>query len=84
MALHQVFPKYSSKDFRHFQLVSIADELLHHLIRHPPSDEFRQRVFDDLFLVIGQQLVDLIHDFQLITKLVTYLVNIPLTFFIKL
>ena len=39
----------------------VADEL-HHLIRHQPGDEFRQRLVDDLFLVIGQRLVDLIHE----------------------
>ena len=32
---------------------------------------------------IGQQVAGLIQDFQLVTKLVTYLVNKPLTFFIK-
>ena len=56
---------------------------MHHLIRHQLGDEFRQRLVDDLFLVIGQQLADLIQDFQLVTKLVTYLVNKPLTFFSK-
>ena len=32
---------------------------------------------------IGQQLADLIQDFQFVNKLVTNLVNKPLTFFIK-
>ena len=57
---------------------------MQHLFRHQLGDEFRQRLVDDLFLVIGQQLADLIQDFQLVNKLVTYLVNKPLTFFIKL
>ena len=37
----------------------VADEL-HHLIRHQLGDEFRQRLIDDLFLVIGQRVVGLL------------------------
>ena len=72
--------------FQRFQAFPIrqqpADELLL-LNRHQLGNEFRQRLVDDLLLIIGQQLVDHIQDFQLVTKLMTYLVNKPLTFFIK-
>ena len=60
--------------FQRFQAFPIGQQV---------ADEFRQRLVDDLFLIVDQQLADLIQDFQLVTKLVTYLVNKPLTFFIK-
>ncbi|MBQ4398834.1 MAG: hypothetical protein II829_04515 [Bacteroidales bacterium] len=37
----------------------VADEL-HHLIRHQLGDEFRQRLVDDLLLIIGQRVVGLL------------------------
>ena len=51
--------------FQKFQAIPICQQLadeLHHLIRHQLADEFRQRLVDDLFLIIGQRLVDLIHE----------------------
>ena len=35
------------------------------LIRHQLGDEFRQRLVDDLFLIIGQRLVDLFQQIQI-------------------
>lgn len=56
-------PKVFFQRFQAFPIgQQVADEL-QHPIRHQLGDEFRQRLVDDLFLIIGQQLVDLIHEY---------------------
>jgi hypothetical protein len=55
--LTTIIPKVFFQKFLAFPIrQQLADELLH-LIRHQPGDEFRQRLVDDLLLIIGQRVV---------------------------